>query len=99
MTSDDFATLHHKAQMKYAKFCQNLPQSRRREQKSLAIVAQSKTLMDILENKPDLHSYVPQEDWKKFHSLPLHIATKARLDHNAAMAKLNMPTWQRILED
>ena len=40
-----------------------------------------------------------EEDWKKFHSLPLHIATKARLDHNVAMAKLDMPSWQRLLEE
>jgi len=56
-------------------------------------------MIDILDNRPDLHSYNSQEDWKKFHSLPLHIATKARLDHNIAMANLDMPSWQRLLEE
>ena len=97
MTSSEFAELHHKAQLKYAKFCQSLIQTRRREQKTAAIIAQSKNMLDILDHKPDLHAYNPQEDWKKFHSLPLHIA--CRLDHNLAMAKLDMPSWQRLLEE
>lgn len=99
MTSSEFAELHHKAQLKYAKFCQSLIQIRRREQKTAAVIAQSKNMIDILDNRPDLHSYNSQEDWKKFHSLPLHIATKARLDHNIAMANLDMPSWQRLLEE
>lgn len=98
MSSSDFAELHQKAQLKYAKFCQSLVQSRRREQKTLAIIAQSKNVIEILDNKPDLHSYNPNEDWNKFHSLPLHIATKARMDHNLAMSRLEMPAWQRILD-
>ena len=99
MTSSEFAELHHKAQFKYAKFCQSLIQIRRREQKTAAIIAQSNNMIDILDHRPDLHSYNPHEDWRKFNSLPLHIATKARLDHNIAMAKLDMPSWQRLLEE
>jgi hypothetical protein len=99
MSPDEFAELHHKALLKYGKFCQCLLQTRRREQKTLASIAQSKSILDVLENRPDLHSYKPKEDWSKFHSLPLHIATKARMDHNAAMLKLEMPSWKRILED
>jgi len=98
MTPDEFAELHHKAQLRYAKFCQSLLQSRRREQKSSAVIAQTRTMIDVLETRPDLKAYSSKE-WHKFHSLPLHIATKARIDHNVAMARLNMPSWQRILED
>ena len=99
MTSAEFADLHHKAQMKYAKFCQNIVATRRREQKISACIAQSKNIVDILESKPDLHSYNADHDWKRFHSLPLHIATKARLDHNEAMLKLDMPSWKRLLSN
>ncbi len=97
MTPTELADLHHRAQLRYAKYCQGLIKVRKKEQKTMAVIAQSNNLIGILDSKPDLHSYNPQEDWKKFHSLPLHVATKARLDHNAAMARLEMPSWQRLL--
>ena len=85
--------------MKYARFCQGLVQGRKAEQKSLAIIAQSKAIIEVLQNRPDLYAYDPSKDWHKFHSLPLHIATKARLEHNAAMTKLENPSWKRLLFD
>ena len=97
-TPNELGELHSKAQMRYAKFCQGLVQSRRQEQKTMAVIAQSKTIMGILETKPSLHEYDPSNDWARFHSLPLHIATKARLEHKRAMSKLNIPHWQRILQ-
>ena len=97
-TPDELGELHSKAQMRYVKFCQGLVQSRRQEQKTMAVIAQSKTIIGILETKPSLHEYEPSNDWAKFHSLPLHIATKARLEHKRAMSKLNIPQWQRMLQ-
>ena len=88
MNQNEFADLQVKTQLKYAKFCQSMLQTRKREQRTLAILAQSKTMIEMLENRPDLHSYNPKEDWEKFHSLSLHIGTKARMEHKAAMSKV-----------
>ena len=96
MNQNEFADLQVKTQLKYAKFCQSLLQTRKREQRTLAILAQSKTMIEMLENRPDLHSYNPKEDWEKFHSLPLHIATKARMEHKAAMTKVG-PFSERLI--
>ena len=35
--------------------------------------------------------------WHEFHSLPLHIAVKARRDHQEALKLLELPSWQRTL--
>ena len=96
-TPDELSELHNKAQTRYAKFCQGIVQSRKMEQKSLATIAQSKALIEILENRPDIHAYDSSKDYHRFHSLPLYIATKARLEHNLAMSKLDNPGWKRIL--
>ena len=97
LAPNELTELHNKAQMKYAKFCQGLVQSRKTEQKSRAIIAQSKALIEIIENRPDIHAYESSKDYNRFHSLPLHIATKARLEHNLAMSKLEKPSWKRVL--
>ena len=97
MNQNEFNDLQLKAQLKYAKFCQSLLRTRKREQKAMAIVAQSNNIIEILDHRPDLHSYNPTEFFNTFHSLPLHIATKARLEHNNAMAKVHFSKKIRIL--
>ena len=34
-----------------------------------------------------------------FHSIPLHIATKARLEHNKAMKAMEQPSWMKLLNE
>ena len=97
-TPNELGELHNKAQMSYAKFCQGLLKSRRQEQKTMALIAQSKNIIDILETRPTLNEYDSCKDWAKFHSLPLHIATMARIEHKRAMSKLESKHWQRILQ-
>ena len=33
----------------------------------------------------------------QYHSLPLHVAIKARLEHQEALKQLEFPTWKRKL--
>ncbi len=63
MNPDEFADLHRKAQLRYGKFCQGLMKNRRREQRTMATIAVSKNIVEVMEAAPDLHSYNPSEDW------------------------------------
>ncbi len=55
-----------------------------------------------LGNKHNLHVVVFDAEAQpalRFHSLPLHVATKARLDHKEQMKRLEMPRWTKLLEE
>ena len=64
-------------------------------------IFQVKAITDTLtEDAPaTLDDYRPEVHASKFYSLPLYIATKARVDHNEALKRLAQPKINQILED
>ena len=51
MNQNELADFQIKAQLKYAKFCQSLLKNRKREQKTMALLVQSKNIIELLENR------------------------------------------------
>lgn len=98
MDPTELQELHQRAQLEFMAFNKRALESKRVEHMALSKMAQTKTILSILETAPTLEQYHP-DNRTDFMSLPLPIAVKARLEHKAAMARLNMPRWQRILQD
>ncbi|TRY62666.1 hypothetical protein TCAL_02057 [Tigriopus californicus] len=98
MDPTELQELHHRAQLEFMSFNRRALESKRAEHMIMSKMAQSKTILSILETAPALDDYKP-DNRTDFMSLPLPIAVKARLEHKAAMARLTMPRWQRILHD
>ena len=98
MTPQELQALHQKAQGEYAKFSARLNKSRLEDHKALALLAQSDTALAVLECAPSLREYSTSE-WSQFHSLPLHVAIKGRMEHKAAMRRMDQDRWKRILGD
>jgi hypothetical protein len=90
--------LHHRAQAEYAKFSSGLNKSRLDDHMSLASMGQTEAVLAVLESAPSLDEYSPSQ-WSQFHSLPLHVATKGRMEHKAAMRRMDVVRWKRLLEE
>ncbi len=98
MSHAELQELYNRSQAAYAKFSNGLNKSRLGDHKALTSLAQTEAVLAVLESAPSLEEYSPSQ-WSQFHSLPLHLATKARMEHKAAMRKMDMERWRRLLED
>ena len=98
MSPAEYQELHHKTQLAYAGFAKGLKRGRLQDHHAMAKVAQSHTILTMLESAPKIGEYHPIQR-SQFHSLPLHIASKARMEHKEAMARMNQPRWKKILEE
>ena len=99
MSSSELQELHQRAQLKYAQFSQGQGRRKMQEHKAMANLAQAEAIVSILEQAPKSVKDYKISEWSRFHSLPLHVATKARLDHKIAMEKLDWPKWKKALEE
>ena len=61
--------------------------NRLEDHKTLAMLAQTETALAVMECAPSLGEYTTSQ-WSQFHSLPLHVAVKGRMEHNAAMRRM-----------
>lgn len=101
MSFDELMEVFQKAQFMFARYNQSVMRRRINMHKAASRLGQVKAINStILEDAPDtLADYRSEVHAAKFHSLPLCIATKARMDHNAAMKRLALPKIQQILSD
>ena len=98
MSSSEHQDLHQRAQFQFARFAAAVNRKRVQDHRTLANLAQTEAILSVLEAAPNLNEY-DQSQWADFHSLPLSVATKARLEHKAALERLKLPKWKRILDD
>ena len=98
MTPGELQELHHKAQCQFSKFSARLNKNRLEDHKTLAMLAQTETALAVMECAPSLREYTTSQ-WSQFHSLPLHVAVKGRMEHNAAMRRMDQDRWRRILDE
>lgn len=98
MSQNDLQELQQKTQLAYATFAKGVKKGRLQEHKAMVKVSQSHTILSMLETAPKLRDYHPIHR-SQFHSLPLHIATKARLEHKEAMKKMDQPAWKKTLQE
>ena len=101
MPYDELMELSQRAQFRFAKYNQSVIRRRINMHKATSRLGQIKAINSaILEDAPEtLADYRSEVHAAKFHSLPLCIATKARLDHNSAMKRLALPKIEQILTD
>ena len=101
MSFDELMELSQKAQFRFAKYNQTVMRRRINMHKAASRLGQVKAINStILEDAPEtLDDYRSEVHAAKFHSLPLCIATKARVDHNATMKRMALPKIQQILSD
>ena len=98
MTPGELQELHHEAQSQFSKFSARLNKNRLEDHKTLAMLAQTETALAVMECAPSLREYTTSQ-WSQFHSLPLHVAVKGRMEHNAAMRRMEQDRWRRILDE
>lgn len=99
MSTSEQQELFQKAQFQFARFSQGLNRRRIQSHRTMAKLAQNEALIDIMTSAPSLDDYDRKSHWSNFHSLPLPIATKARLQHKDCMQKVDMPRWRRIIQN
>ena len=90
--------LHMTSQERYRRFVAGTGARRLAEHRTGLVTAQLQSTVELLQSAPSLQDY-QHEQWSQFHSLPLDIATAARVDHLAALEKLKWPEWKRKIED
>ena len=100
LNHDELMKLSQNAQFKFARYNQSVMRRRIAMHKTKATIGKTQAITSLLlEDAPSLETYDSSVDHAKFHALPLHIATKARLEHNNAMMRLNQPRIRKILSD
>jgi len=101
LSFEELMELSQRAQFGFARYNQSVMRRRINMHKTLSKMAQVKAInATLLEDAPQkLDEYNSQVHASKFHSLPLCIATKARMDHNAALKRLALPRIMQILAD
>ena len=75
-----------------------LPRSRINDHRTGVMLAQTKAITETLMRAPKLKDY-DETQWKKYHSLSMVIATKARMEHKRRLSDLNLPSWKRLLNE
>ena len=98
MTPSELQELHQKTQSEFSKFSARLNKNRLEDHKAMALLAQTDTALAVMECAPSLREYTTSQ-WSQFHSLPLHVAIKGRMEHNSAMRRMKQDRWRRILDD
>ena len=98
MTHTEMQDLYNKSQTAFAKFSNGLNKVRLDDHKALTSLVQTEGVLAILETAPSLEEYTPNQ-WPQFHALPLHLATKARMEHKAAMMNLELDKWKQLLAE
>ena len=99
LKQEQLMELHQRAQFKFAKYQQSVVRKRINLHRIKSTLGQTKAIISLLEDKPSLDDYDLKIHAAKFHSLPLTIATKARIEHNRSMERLKQSRIRKILDD
>ena len=95
---EEMSSLHRESQQKYNRFLAGLASRRIAEHRSKLVRAQLRTSLLTLETAPGLDDYDPGQ-WSSYHSLPLDVATAARIQHNKQLQQLQLPQWKRKIQE